>query len=154
MLAVAIGLQTLAAVFFLGDVAADFRWIGFDPHTTFEAVVAVALLIGIGFGAVEMRRTLARMRRAEEALSMASGALAEVIQLRFEEWQLTPSEADVALFALKGFDTNEIATLRSVAESTVRAQLTRAFAKSGVKNRAQFVSLFVEELLTLPDNSD
>lgn len=147
VLAVALALQTLAAVFFIGDVASDYRWIGFDPHTTFEAVVAVALIIGIGFGALEMRRTLLRIRRAEEALSLAAGAFGEVIEARFAEWGLTPAEAEVALFALKGLETSEIAAFRSSAESTVRAQLTKVFAKSGAGGRAQFVALFVEELL-------
>jgi DNA-binding CsgD family transcriptional regulator len=147
LLAAALALQTLAAVFFIGDVASDFHWIGVDPHTTFEALVALALIIGIGFGAIEMRGTLLRIRRAEEALSLASGAFGEVIEARFAEWGLTPSEAEVALFALKGLETGEIAALRSAAESTVRVQLTRVFAKSGASGRAQFVSLFVEDLL-------
>lgn len=147
LLAAALALQMLAAVFFIGDVASDYRWIGLDPHTTFEAMVALALIIGIGFGALEMRRTLLRIRRAEEALSLASGAFGEVIEARFAEWRLTPAESEVALFALKGIETSSIASLRGAAESTVRAQLTRVFAKSGSANRAQFVSLFVEELL-------
>ncbi|MDQ2090621.1 helix-turn-helix transcriptional regulator [Marimonas arenosa] len=147
LLAAALALQTLAAVFFIGDVASDYRWIGFDPHTTFEAMVALALIIGIGISALEMRRTLLRIRRAEEALSLASGAFAEVIEARFAGWGLTPAEADVALFTLKGLETSEIAALRSAAESTVRAQLTRVFAKSGAGSRAQFVALFVEDLL-------
>ena len=147
VLAIALALQTSAAVFFIGDVASDYRWIGLDPHTTFEAFVALALITGIGFGAVEMRRTLLRIRRAEEALSLAAGAFGEVIETRFAEWRLTPAEAEVALFTLKGFEISEIAALRSSAESTVRAQLTRVFAKSGASGRAQFVALFVEELL-------
>ena len=42
---------------------------------------------------------------------------------------------------------SKIAELRTAAESTVRAQLTRVFAKSGAASRAQFVALFVEDLL-------
>jgi len=147
LLAIALTLQTLAALFFISDVASDFRWIGFDPHTTFEAAVALALIIGIGFGALEMRRTLVRIRSAEQALSLAAGAFAEVVEARFAEWGLTPAEADVALFTLKGLNTAEIAGLRNAADSTVRAQLTRVFAKSGAGGRAQFVSLFIDELL-------
>lgn len=153
LLAAALALQSLAAVFFVGDVVDDLRWSGFDPHTSLEAIVAIALIVGIGFGVHEMRRTLLRMRRAEEALSIASGAFAEVVKARFAEWGLTPAEADVALFTLKGMDTTEIAGLRTSAESTVRAQLTRVFAKSGVGGRAQFVSFFVEELLDNPPAS-
>lgn len=148
LLALTLALQTVACVFFIIDAAADFPKIGADLHTTFEALVAVALIIGTGFGAREMRRALSRIRRAEEALSLASGAFDEVLGSRFAEWGLTPSEAEVALFALKGLEVAEIARLRGTAPGTVRAQLNQIYTKSGSANRGQFVSLFVEELMS------
>jgi hypothetical protein len=41
----------------------------------------------------------------------------------------------------------EIAELRGAAQGTVRAQLTRIYAKAGVSGRAQFAAFFVEDLL-------
>jgi hypothetical protein len=38
---------------------------------------------------------------------------ADLLQERFAEWALTPSEKDVALFAIKGLSTAEIAAMRS-----------------------------------------
>lgn len=142
--------QSLAAVFFLGDVVADFRLERFDYHLVFEAGVALALVIGVIFGAIEMRRTLERIRRGEMAVAAATGALAEVIQGYFDQWHLTPAEADVALLALKGLETGDIADLRGAAQGTVRAQLTRVYAKAGVSNRAQLLSLLIEDLLAGP----
>ena len=147
LLAGALAVQAVACVFFIADVGSDVRLIGMNPHTTFEAAVAVALIIGTGFGALEMRRTLARVQRAEESLQLASGAFGDVVRQRFDDWRLTPSQRDVALFALKGLDVAEIAQLRGTAEGTVRAQLAQVYAKSGSGNRAQFAALFVEELL-------
>ena len=146
-LALTLALQTVACVFFIADAARDFPKIGTDLHTTFEALVAVALIVGTGFGALEMRRTLSRVQQAEEALSLASGAFDKVVRRRFAEWGLTPSEAEVALFALKGLEVAEIARLRGTAPGTVRAQLTQVYTKSGSANRAQFISLFIEELM-------
>jgi DNA-binding CsgD family transcriptional regulator len=143
-------LQTLCAVFFVADVAADARLVGFDSHTIFEAVVALALMLGVLFVAVEMRHTLERARRAEIAASVASGAFAQVISAYFERWGLTPAESEVALLALKGFDVAEIADLRGAATGTVRAQLTRVYAKADVSNRSQLISLFIEDLLDSP----
>ena len=143
-------LQTLCAVFFVADVAADARLVGFDWHTIFEAVVALALVLGILFAALEMRRTLERARRAELAVSAASGAFAKLIATYFERWSLTPAESEVALLALKGFDVAEIADLRTAATGTVRAQLARVYAKANVSNRSQLVSLFIEDLLDGP----
>ena len=139
--------QSLAAVFFVGDVIADIGLVGFDAHTVVEAMVLLALVLGVGFGALEMRRTLERVRRSEEALSAASGAFAEVIDGYFQRWDLTPAERDVALLALKGFDVNEIAGMRNVAGGTVRAQLAKVYGKAGVSNRTQLLSIFLDELL-------
>jgi DNA-binding CsgD family transcriptional regulator len=49
--------------------------------------------------------------------------------------------------ALKGLDVAEIAEMRGAAAGTVRAQLTRIYAKAGVSGRAQFAAWFVEDLL-------
>ncbi len=150
VLATLIVLQALCAVFFVADVAGDFGRAGFDIHSVFEAVVSVALALGVVFGGLEMRRTLEQNRRAEAALSAASGAFAELIAARFEHWGLTPAESEVAMLALKGFDVAEIAAIRGAASGTVRAQLTRVYAKAQVSNRAQLLSLFIEDLLDRP----
>lgn len=142
--------QALAAVFFLGDVVADFRLERFNYHLLFEAGVTLALVTGLIFSAVEMRRALERIRRGDAAVAAASGALAELIQAYFDHWHLTPAEADVALLALKGLETGDIANLRGAAQGTVRAQLTRVYAKAGVSNRAQLLSLLIEDLLAGP----
>jgi DNA-binding CsgD family transcriptional regulator len=140
-------LQALCAVFFVADVIGDFRLAGWIPHTLFEALVAVALFAGVALCALELRHLLEDMPRADAAVSAASGALAEVIAARFAGWGLTAAEAEVALFALKGFDTGEIAVLRGAAAGTVRAQLARVYAKAGISNRAGLVALFLEDLL-------
>ncbi len=142
--------QSLAAVFFIADVVADFTFDGFDFHSGVEAVVALALGAGVLFGALEMRRVLERARTSETALMAASGAFASMIDAQFDAWELTPAERDVAMLALKGFDGAEIADLRGAAAGTVRAQLARVYAKAGVSNRAQLVAVFIEDLLGGP----
>jgi DNA-binding NarL/FixJ family response regulator len=146
-LAVVVSMQAMAAMFFLGDVLADLVADGPDFHTVLEAAVAAALAVGVVFGALEIRRSLELSRRSEAALAIASGALGSFIENRFREWRLTPAEHDVALLALKGFDIAGIADLRGAATGTVRAQLTRVYAKSGVSSRAELLSLFMDELL-------
>ena len=147
LLAALVAVQAVCAVFFVVDVTADFTWDGADAHTAFEAVIAFALVLGVIFGALEIRRTLDRIRRAEAALSIASGALAEVIEVYFDRWKLTAAEANVALLAIKGFEVAEIAELRGASASTVRVQLTRVYAKAGVASRTQLLSLFIEDLM-------
>ncbi len=150
ILAALLVIQSLAAIFFVGDVIADLSLVGLDLHLVFEGAVSLALVLGVVFGGFEMRRTLERVRRSEAAVAAASGALGEVIETQFDQWRLTPAEAEVALLALKGFDIAEIAAFRNAAAGTVRAQLARVYAKAGVSNRAQLVSVFIEELLGGP----
>ncbi|UUX48707.1 helix-turn-helix transcriptional regulator [Nisaea acidiphila] len=149
-LAALIVMQSLCAVFFIADAVEDIRTEPLNWHDGFEAVVALALIIGVVFGAREMRRVLDRAGRAEAAVSAASGALGEMIAGHFDRWQLTDAERDVALLAIKGFEISEIAGLRNTAPSTVRAQLTRVYAKAGVAGRSQLVSLFIDDLLGGP----
>jgi DNA-binding CsgD family transcriptional regulator len=116
-------------------------------HIAIEALIAFALLAGVIMGARHTRLLLAEARRREAALKIARGALAQHIASRFGEWELTPAEAEVALFALKGCDGAEIARLRGAAQGTVRAQLSSIYAKAGVSSQAGLVSLFFEDLL-------
>lgn len=149
-LSILLALQALACTFFLADLAGDVMTDGLGLHLLIEGVAAAALLIAIVLGAVQVRNLIAAARRDETAVAMAQGALADLIRLRFEDWQLTAAEADVALFALKGFDVGEIARFRGSAAGTVRAQLARVYVKAGVESRSGLVALFLEDLIALP----
>lgn len=140
-------LQALSASFFLGDVTADFLAIGLDPHTRIEATATLALILGVCAGALEMWRLFRRQHEAERALILAKGAFSELVDRHFQDWGLSPSESQVALLTLKGFDTPEIAELRGTAQGTVRVQLGKIYAKSGTSGRGQLVALFIDELL-------
>jgi DNA-binding CsgD family transcriptional regulator len=145
--AVFLCVQTVAAVFFIGDAATDLIADPHGSHSIFEAIVVLALVLGMGFGVTELRRALERLRAQDAAIAVARGALANVIRAQFADWGLTAAEQDVGFLALKGLDIAELAELRGSAQGTVRAQLTKVYAKAGVSNRAQFAALFVEELL-------
>jgi len=143
-------LQSIAAIFFVGDAILDFTANAFNAHMIIEAIIAVVLVAGVVLGALEMHRVIERAERGEAAVAAASGAVGELIEVRFEEWGLTVAESEVALLTLKGFDVAEIAKIRGAAAGTVRAQLTRVYAKASVSSRPQFISLFIEDLLDGP----
>lgn len=141
--------QSVAAVFFLGDAFVDLANGEWGLHIVVEMMIAFSLFAGVAFGALEARRMIEQARRNEISLNIARGALAEVMTLRFEKWELTAAESEIALFVLKGFETAEIAALREVAESTVRAQLTSIYSKAGVSSRHGLASLFLDDLIEL-----
>lgn len=149
LLAGLILVQAICAVFFIGDVIRDFGESGHldDLHMILESLAAAALIAGVVALSFELRALMARMSGMQAGLDIARGQLAEVIEGLFDDWRLTAAERDVALMILKGLDNEAIARIRATAPGTVRAQATRIYAKSGTEGRAQFVSLFIEELL-------
>lgn len=147
LVAAVVAIQAVAATFFVADAVGDVATGGVTAHLVIEGLVAFALLAGVVLGARHMRLLIAEARRREQALAVASGALGAHIARRFADWGLTPAEADVALFALKGCDAAEIAQMRGAAQGTVRAQLSQVYAKAGVASHAGLVSLFFEDLL-------
>lgn len=83
-------------------------------------------------------------------MCVATGALNEVIADYFEDWALTPSEKDVAMFAIKGLSNAEIAELRDSSEGTIKAHLNAVFRKADVSGRSQLVSFLIEDLMSQP----
>lgn len=142
-------LQALCALFFIGDVIEDFREDGHldNPHLLLESVAAAALIAGVVFLMIELRGLLSRMSDMQIGLEIAHGHLADVIENFFDEWNLTIAERDVAIMILKGLDNDAIAQVRNTASGTVRAQATNIYSKSATDGRAQFISVFVEELM-------
>lgn len=142
-----VALQLLAALFFFADVADDIARDGWGIHVAVEAGAVLALLAGILFGAWQIRALLLRARLDAAAVAKARGAMGDLIRRRFEQWHLTPAEADVALFALKGCDIAEIAALRGSASGTIRAQLARVYAKAGIRTQSALIAAFIDDLI-------
>lgn len=150
--------QSLCAAFFLWDVVVD----GFDlgltafvsSHFVIEALAVLALIAGVVFETRYLFALLRRKAHLEEQLGLAAGAFHDIVESRFDTWALTPSERDVALFTLKGFGIAEIADLRGSAEGTVKAHLNGIYRKAGVTGRGAFLSLFIEDLMSIPQPPD
>jgi DNA-binding NarL/FixJ family response regulator len=143
-------IQVLCAVVFVWQILASV--LGFAPFSwhiseLIEMGAALGLLLGMGLGLIVLRRTMARNVAVEDQLRAASGAFMDVMEERFTTWALTPAERDVALFAIKGMSTTEIATLRDVSEGTVKAQTNAIYRKAGVAGRMQLLSLFIDDLM-------
>ena len=144
--------QTLCALFFVSDILSAFFGFSTTPlpwelREVMEIFAAFGLVVGVVLGAVLLRLATADRRRAEVQLRRASSAFMQLLAERMAEWSLTPAERDVALFAIKGMSTAEIAALRSTSEGTIKAQTNAIYRKAGVTGRAQLISLFIEDLI-------
>lgn len=148
-------MQVACAFFFLSDIFFSVfgfqgRPISWELYELMEIGAAVGLVLAVILGAVMLRRTMRRQDAAEEKLRRASGIFMDLLNERFAGWGLTPAEADVALFAIKGMSTAEIAGLRNTSEGTVKAQTNAIYRKAGVAGRPQLLSLFIEDLMDAP----
>lgn len=139
--------QGLGVGILVADFVTEMYHDGLTWHTFLEALATLALMVGLFFGAYELRRSYKHVLRSDAALKMAAGGFSDLVRERFDAWNLTPSEAEVALLTLKGFDAGEISKMRGTAAGTVRAQLGRVYSKSGTDGRGRFVSLFIDALL-------
>ncbi len=142
--------QVIATAYFIidgiDDVLGELRGSP-GPEVLMECVVAFALLMAVILGAHQLRKALKEAERNEAALQVARGSMSDLLNLRFKQWGLSRSEAEVALFALKGCTVSEIARMRQSAEGTVRSQLSQIYSKADVTSQSTLIALFIEELV-------
>lgn len=151
-LVLVVAVQSIATLFFVWDIVAGVFGlravpIAWETRELIEMGAALGLVLGVALGAALLVVTLRRNRRIEGQLRRTSAVFAELLEQRFGEWRLTPSERDVAWFTLKGMSLAEIARLRQTSEGTVKAQSNAIYRKAGVGGRTQLLSLFLEDLM-------
>lgn len=111
-----------------------------------EIAAVTGLLLGLIFKGPVLRRLFLRPGQMERRLAVAQGALGDVREGYFRARPLTPTEADVAAFTIKGSSSAEIASFRSSAQGRIKTQPNAIYRKSGTLGRAQLVSGLVEDL--------
>jgi DNA-binding CsgD family transcriptional regulator len=133
--------------FFVYDIVRDISGGEFDAHVLVEAVIfAICTVLLVA----ELRRNKRLHGRLEEVQARnrrLSGEFSGYVGARLAGWGLSRSEQEIAWLTLKGYSFTEIASLRSVQEKTVRQQATSIYAKSGCRNRNEFIAHFIEDLL-------
>lgn len=144
--------QAICALLFTSDILLSVIGIypiplAWSTREMMEVGALIGLLLGLVFGAMLVWRAFGDLRRAEERLKRASGAFNDLLNARFDEWRLTAAERDVALFAIKGLNVQEIARLRETSEGTVKAQTAAIYRKADVSGRPQLLSLFIEDMM-------
>ncbi len=142
---IAAALQIGCGLVFSYDLISEWQYE--KLHAGVELVAVFALALGAGLILRETFRLMQRNTRIERELGVATGAFQTVIEQHFDDWGLTTAERDVALLSIKGVSISDIARMRETREGTIKAQSTAIYRKVGVSNRAELVSVMVEELI-------
>lgn len=141
----AAALQIACGVVFIWDVASE--WQDMDRHSWAELAAIAGLILGAMLALRELRKVMQRNARVESQLAAASGAFQTVLDQHFETWGLTPAERDVALLSIKGVSVADIARMRDTRDGTIKAQSTAIYRKAGVSNRAELISVVIEDVI-------
>lgn len=144
-------IQALCCTYFLMDTFLDLITPTYSnvlaESDIVEALVTGALFLGLIFTGSELRKMMRHADHMTDQLKVASGAFADLLEVRFGEWKLTGAEREIAVLALKGFSVAEMAELRNTAQGTIKAQCAALYRKADVSGRLQLLSLFLDDLL-------
>ena len=133
------------------DVIADFFYldiyIPYFDHTAVETIAVVAMGVGLIIVGRIVWEQFRENRHYREVVDTASGQLLRTLHKKFDEWELTPSEREIALLLIKGLSVAEIAAIRNTRPGTIKSQSNAIYRKAGLKNRSELAAYFMEDLL-------
>jgi DNA-binding CsgD family transcriptional regulator len=153
-------IQFLSALFFLTDLWSEVfglrsRALPWQWQEYIQTLASIGLIAGVFVSAVFLRTSLRLVAQMSRQIEVTSGNFQSHLTRLFAQWELSPSEQAVAVFAMKGFSNAEIAGLRGTSESTIKSQMNAIYRKTGLGNRQQLIAFLVEDLLAgvaLPEN--
>jgi len=140
-------------LFFAYDIVADL--LDEDEnyfHIALEALVFLAVSLMLARELSRVRQLNKTVSEQQSRMARLSGDLMIVMETQFTQWNLSPSESEVALLLIKGLSMKEISELRDVKEKTVRQQATGIYAKSGYAGRHELAAHFIEDLMNVSNN--
>ena len=145
-------LQVLAALIYIIELVGELLGIrsltvSWEVHELIELGTVISLLIGSAAAFYAMTSLARRNEEVESQLKVASGEFFEVLESRFDQWDLTIAEREVGLMSLKGFSVAEVAEMRGKSLGTIKAQNASLYRKAGVSGRAQLMASLMEDLL-------
>lgn len=160
---VPVAIFSLIAVFTAVDIVADLSAGSTVFHVSIEALLVLTAMVGAIYFLRRLRsaRQLARDLKADLKAAQAKTAhwqeresellrkLRGAIDKQFDEWDLTPTEQEIAFYLLKGLSMKEIAQLRNSTDHSVKQQAYVLYHKAGLKGRAELSAFFLGGLLHL-----
>lgn len=140
-------LFTCVVIFFVVDITRDIYNGAINIELLFEGPIFILASVLLFHEMSVNQQAQHQIVTEQSKVTRLSGYLHEHIDAQLLEWRFTKSEKEIAWLLLRGYSFQEIAEVRTTKEKTVRQQATAIYSKSATKNRSEFVSHFMSDLL-------
>ena len=151
ILAVSFVVLSVCEVVLVLDIMTEFLGIEFklytNNHAAVESVAVLSLGVTLVVIGIDFWRILKENREFRNVVGVASGEFLFILGSKFNDWQLSASEKEIALLLIKGLSIQEIADIRVTKPGTIKSQCSSIYRKANVKGRNELVAYFVEDLL-------
>ena len=134
--------------FFFIDITIDLiEQEGNSIHFYLEVLFVFAMIFLFIFQIREFNVLRGEIASTKEKLLTLKKGTTELINSQINLLKFTTAETDIAWLLIKGTSYKDIAKFRNVSERTVNQQVTSIFKKSNVRNRHEFITSFIEDLM-------
>ena len=134
--------------FFFIDITIDLiEQKGNSIHFYLEVLFVFAMIFLFIFQIREFNVLRGEIASTKEKLLILKKGTTELINSQINLLKFTTAETDIAWLLIKGTSYKDIAKFRNVSERTVNQQVTSIFKKSNVRNRHEFITSFIEDLM-------
>jgi|JI8StandDraft_1071087.scaffolds.fasta_scaffold59678_3 DNA-binding NarL/FixJ family response regulator len=99
----------------------------------------------------QAQQIISQYKVKNQLLNNPQQGYAHLMNEEFQKWKFTPSETEVAIFILRGFSNQQIASVREKSLRTIENQTFAIYQKSGMRGKLEFISYFINPLLPEED---
>lgn len=120
-------------------------------HLFLELLAEVALILAVILSFQSYLRLRAVAQREHDLGHAIRTGFDKVLMAKFLDWDLTKSEREIAILAIRGLSIAEIALHRKTKEGTVKSHLHHVYVKASVGSRSELLAMLMDELLYSQD---
>lgn len=116
-------------------------------HLALELLAEAALILAVILSFQSYLRLRATSKHAHDVGHAIRTGFDKILVDRFRDWNLTKSEREIAILAIRGLGIVEIAAHRKTKEGTIKSHLHNVYAKASVGSRSDLLAMLMDELL-------
>ncbi len=133
-----VGLYFICSLFFgidiIAEVTLEFSDLSqisyFDAlHLSMEVLVEIALILAVILSLSSYFRIKENAKQSQDLVQAIRTGFDDVLNQKFDAWELTDAQKDIALLSVRGQSITEIAETRQTRDGTVKAHLHNIYKR-------------------------